>query len=69
MSTSTEPPPASHAGLQFKTISYGGGQAVPANEFFALHDHLERSYPRVHQTLSREKVSPRRIRFPVASTI
>lgn len=44
-------------GLQFKTISYGGGEAVPANEFFALHDHLERSYPRVHQTLSRETVS------------
>ncbi len=44
-------------GLTFRTVSYGGGEPVPAAEFFALHEHLERSYPRVHASLAREIIS------------
>ena len=44
-------------GLRFETISHGGGKPVPADAFFALHAHLERSYPLTHASLRRETVS------------
>ncbi len=44
-------------GLTFETIAFGGDRPVPAEEFFALHEHLVASYPRVHATLTREVVS------------
>jgi carboxypeptidase PM20D1 len=44
-------------GLRFETISLGRDEPVPSDAFYALHDHLRRSYPRSHEALEREIVS------------
>ena len=44
-------------GLTFETIALGEDTPVPAEAFFALHEHLAASYPRVHASLERELVS------------
>jgi carboxypeptidase PM20D1 len=43
--------------LQFKTISYQDSQKMDKKEFLGLHNHLEKVFPEVHKTLTREPVS------------
>src|SRR5262245_55187795 len=43
--------------LQFATISWGDASRRDAEAFAALNDYLERTFPRVHQTLTREPVA------------
>lgn len=42
--------------VRFPTISHEGGQNVEAQAFLDLHEYLRASFPRVHQTLTREVV-------------
>ena len=40
--------------LQFQTVSYPDLSRMDPAEFLALHDYLERTFPGVHATLTRE---------------
>lgn len=40
--------------LQFQTVSYPDLSRIDPAEFLALHDYLERTFPGVHATLTRE---------------
>jgi len=43
--------------LQFATISWGDATKRDTEAFEALADYLERTFPRVHQTLTRESIA------------
>lgn len=43
--------------VRFPTVSHEGGRNVEAQAFLGLHQHLQASFPRVHQTLTREVVA------------
>lgn len=43
--------------LQFKTISYQDSEKMDKKEFLGLHNYLEKTFPEVHRTLTREPVS------------
>ena len=43
--------------VRFPTVSHEGGRNVEAQAFLGLHRYLEASFPRVHQTLTREVVA------------
>lgn len=45
------------AAIRFPTISHEEGGKVEREAFLGLHDHLARSFPRVHSTLTREVVA------------
>ena len=42
--------------VRFRTISWDGKPNASGDEFLALHDYLEKSYPAAHRVLKREKV-------------
>lgn len=44
------------AGIRFQTISHQDGVGLDESAFAGLRAHLEASYPRVHETLTREVV-------------
>ena len=43
--------------LRFPTVSHEAGANVEAAAFLALHEYLERSFPKVHAALTREPVA------------
>src|SRR5688572_26611981 len=43
--------------LRFQTVSYQDPSRISPEAFLGLRAHLERSFPRVHASLSRETVS------------
>jgi carboxypeptidase PM20D1 len=43
--------------VRFPTVSHEGGRNVEAQAFLDLHRYLQASFPRVHQTLTREVVA------------
>jgi carboxypeptidase PM20D1 len=43
--------------IRFPTIAHPDPDSLDAAPFLALHDYLERSFPRVHATLGRERVN------------
>jgi carboxypeptidase PM20D1 len=43
--------------VRFPTISHEGGRNTEAQAFLGLHQYLAQSFPRVHQTLTRETVA------------
>ncbi len=43
--------------LQFKTISYQDSQKMDKKEFLGLHNYLEKAFPEVHKTLTKESMS------------
>jgi carboxypeptidase PM20D1 len=45
------------AAIRFPTIAHPDPDSLDAAPFLALHDHLERSFPRVHAALRRERVN------------
>ena len=49
--------------LRFRTISHQNPAQLDESQFVGLHRHLERSFPRVHRTLSRETVERRSLLF------
>ncbi|HET9225141.1 MAG TPA: M20/M25/M40 family metallo-hydrolase, partial [Thermoanaerobaculia bacterium] len=42
--------------VRFRTVSHELGRNVEAQAFLGLHQYLQESFPRVHQTLTREVV-------------
>lgn len=42
--------------VRIKTISWDGKPDASANEFLALHDYLEKTFPAAHRAMKREKV-------------
>ena len=42
--------------VRFKTISYDAKPDASGDEFLALHDYLEKTYPAAHRAMKREKV-------------
>jgi len=42
--------------VRFKTISYDARPDASGDEFLALHDYLEKTYPAAHRAMKREKV-------------
>lgn len=42
--------------VRFKTISYDGRPDASGDEFLALHDYLEKTFPAAHRAMKREKV-------------
>ena len=45
------------AAIRLRTVSSVGDAQLNANEFLALHEHLQKAYPKVHATLKRERVN------------
>ncbi|MFQ5973300.1 MAG: M20 family peptidase [Alphaproteobacteria bacterium] len=43
--------------VSIRTISFSREAPVEKDAFFSLHDHLERSFPKVHEVLTREIVN------------
>jgi carboxypeptidase PM20D1 len=43
--------------IQYKTISNDDPSKIDKTQFFALHGYLEKTFPMVHKTLKREKIS------------
>jgi carboxypeptidase PM20D1 len=43
--------------IRFPTVSHENGQNVEKAAFLGLHEHLQRSFPRVHAALTRETVA------------
>jgi carboxypeptidase PM20D1 len=43
--------------LQFETISFEDRAKLDGEEFLALHDYLEETFPRVHSELERQKIN------------
>jgi carboxypeptidase PM20D1 len=43
--------------VRFATVSSGSGERIDTTAFLALHDFLATSFPRVHATLTRERVN------------
>lgn len=42
--------------VRFKTISYDGRPDASGDEFLALHDYLEKTFPAAHRAMKREKI-------------
>lgn len=42
--------------VRFKTISYDGKPDASGDEFVALHDYLEKTFPAAHRAMKREKI-------------
>ena len=42
--------------VRFKTISWDGKPDASGDEFLALHDYLEKTFPAAHRVLKREKI-------------
>ncbi len=42
--------------VRFKTISYDGRPDASGDEFLALHDYLDKTFPAAHRAMKREKV-------------
>lgn len=43
--------------VRFATVSYASGAPIDTAAFLGFHDFLEQAFPRVHETLRRERVS------------